>query len=447
MSDIEEPPSKISKFEISNEFTQGVEEMDETQEEWLSEEILTDEEYHPVAEQERSDSNLGNTSQDDTMLSAIDDSIETESHAFEGDTTKIENIERTLNSLENEVKEAVSDDLDAFLVRKNVPKVLVRTTDKSDDGNDTDDLLRLLGEDEEKSKKKVLVKTKDKLKVLQDASSDDDEYIFEGATVTKLKVAKKALIKKYPATKALPEDLSDDTMDQSLDEAEDLKKIFYLNQKNVTNKNSKLDTLKSNANNRKAFVPGGSAQKYSSKTKKTKLPPKSVLKMMHKPEKKLVQKPPSPEPEEIINEEEFLEEDGFDLDENLGEISDPEEFESSRDKQLLMRPEQMDEEIPSDMESHSDEASLYDELPSSDSDDLEDWFSLDIRTERAGDYIPLLGARAYDLLTEEKKRVTERLVSLRKSLSSITESGRHQVVQIRKATMTLGELDDMMKAT
>lgn len=32
------------------------------------------------------------------------------------------------------------------------------------------------------------------------------------------------------------------------------------------------------------------------------------------------------------------------------------------------------------------------ELPSSESEDIEDWFALDIRAERAGDYIPLLGA-------------------------------------------------------
>ncbi|XP_052754763.1 germ cell nuclear acidic protein-like isoform X2 [Galleria mellonella] len=433
------------------EFEESVGEMEEGQEEWLSEGNLTDEEYHPAANEDQC-SNPGNSSQDDAMTSANDESMDNESQGNIKDSMKIESIEKTLNSLENEVKDEQHADLEQFLIKKaDGAAVESRSTDKIEDGNDTDDLLRLLGEDDDKAKIKVLVKTKPKNKVQDDDSTDDDDFVFEGSKVTQLKVTKNVLKKKYPAAKAVPEDTTDDSdaTDVSRDDAEALKKIFAFKPKSQSQAAGKpTKVINASKTVTKKYVSTNSIVKNDSSNKHTN---NEVLKSSDKskvilkkvePHTKSKQRPLSPEPDEIINEEEFLEEDDFDLDEDFDEDVDV----SLKAKQLLRRPEQMDEEVPSDAESHSDDQSLYDELPSSDSEDVDDWFELDVRAERAGDYIPLLGSRAYELLTEEKRRVTERLTDLRKRLASVSESGRQQIEQLKKATKTLSELDDMLKA-
>ncbi|XP_028169336.1 uncharacterized protein LOC114359239 [Ostrinia furnacalis] len=122
------------------------------------------------------------------------------------------------------------------------------------------------------------------------------------------------------------------------------------------------------------------------------------------------------------------------------------ELEKRKIKQRIMKPEQMDEEMLSDIESQSEDGSLYDELPTSDSDDMDEWFTLDIRAERAGDYLPLLGSRAHELLSGEKKRVGSRLHSLRQSLASLSAGGRAHASRLRAASRALAELDDVLRA-
>ncbi|VVD03929.1 unnamed protein product [Leptidea sinapis] len=117
----------------------------------------------------------------------------------------------------------------------------------------------------------------------------------------------------------------------------------------------------------------------------------------------------------------------------------------SLDMQSLMKPEEMDEEVPSDCETESEADSLYDDFPTTDSEDMNEWFTLDIREERAGDYIPLLGSKAVQLLSEEKQRVLDRLSSLRESLSVMSETGKDQTELLKKATATLSELDAALK--
>ncbi|CAH0403938.1 unnamed protein product [Chilo suppressalis] len=150
------------------------------------------------------------------------------------------------------------------------------------------------------------------------------------------------------------------------------------------------------------------------------------------------------ESEEIINEDEFLEDDDFDLDEEFADESDT-ELDKRAIKQRIMRPEQLDEEMFSDGDSMSEEESLFDDLPSSDSD-LDDWFTLDIRDERAGDYLPLLGNRALELLLGEKKRVANRVETLKQSLESLSNSAIIQANKIRSANGDLAEIEDMIKA-
>lgn len=143
--------------------------------------------------------------------------------------------------------------------------------------------------------------------------------------------------------------------------------------------------------------------------------------------------------DEIIDEE-FLDDEALD-EEELGSES---EDEGARHR--IRRPERMDEDAPSDADTHTEDGSLYDELPSSDSDDMEDWFALDIRSERAGDYLPLLGCKARSLLLAERTRVEARVATLRQSLGALTASARKQADQLRAAAMALAEIDDTLRA-
>ncbi|CAG5036813.1 unnamed protein product [Parnassius apollo] len=470
MSDSEGPAAKVLKLQSQNPNYED--ELDEGHEEWLSEGALTDEDYNPTAEQ--SDSNAGNMSQDDTMQS-MHDSMENpnayhdtgDSNARDGhEKEEEENIEEILNNLENSQNKEFPGDLGAFLIRKTDGKVLRKevpadreseldesTKHSDDDGHDTDELLRMLGEDGVKSKKKRTTRnTKDK-KPPEESSDDgdNDEFIFEGAKVTRLKMAKNAFVKKYP-TKAVPEESDKDDTDMSSDEVTTMKKMFGVT-KRPSNVAAKSTTTIGGINALQTVTKRVVSLDSKTDKRQQATPNKQiVVKQVQKPEVKEVKvKEPvkvRPEPEEIINEEEFLDEDEFDLDEEMESENDHDEsLKKNQTDQRIMKPEQMDEEVPSDGESQSDEDSLYDEMPSSDSEDLDEWFTLDIRAERAGDYLPLLGAKAKQLLTTEKQRVGARLATLRQSLSALTESGRQQSEQLRKATATLAELDAALKAT
>ncbi|KAF9419578.1 hypothetical protein HW555_003856, partial [Spodoptera exigua] len=330
-----------------------------------------------------------------------------------------ENIEEQLNNLESSQNgDDLNDELDTFLIRKNdsVNKTNKyesnMDTDKQreDDGNDTDDLLRMLGEDNQKIKKKTLKVVKSE-KVDDHGSSDDDDFRSQVKT---LKLAKNALIKR-PATKAVPEDMSDgdDESDQSSDEGSTVQRMFEMQaaassggktetQKKIVKHVSNViqkpvsSTPKPSFGSQKPILktPKPIPQLLSKLNKSVEIKTPAPFTPLDKVQKDKVQKPSSKHEsqknddfDDVIDEEEFLEEDEFDLDEE--EFAEQSEGDASK-KQRIMKPEVMDEEVPSDAESRSEDGSLYDELPSSDSEDLDDWFTLDIRAERAGDYLPLL---------------------------------------------------------
>ncbi|XP_063371664.1 uncharacterized protein LOC134659886 [Cydia amplana] len=467
-------------------------------------------------------------------------------------------------------------------------------SDHSDDGHNTDELLRMLGEDDSK-KKKVLTTIREK-NARRAARSSEDDYFLEGAKVTKLKVAKNAIIRTQPM-KAEPEDFSDRDSDMSDDEESTVKRMFTTKPRpNVGRalKSSSFNKVKTekptptpvkqytNTSKRKSLLkpraehpeiideeefledddfdldevsdPVVSDRPTHSENESLLKPraehPEIIdeeefledddfdldeLKSLLKPRAEhpeiideeflednnfdldevsdaTVSDRPAEHPEiideeefldrrtttltltsknesllkpraehpEIIDEEEFLEDDDFDLDENESllkpraehpEIIDEEEFledddfdldedvggewrrededvttQTTTKSQPIRRPERMDEEIPSDDDSHSEDDSLYDVMPSSDSEDMDDWFTLDIRAERAGDYLPWLGDKAHKLLTEEKHRVSSRLAALRQSVTALQSSGRVQSDQIKVATEALHELDAMLAA-
>ncbi|XP_038221056.1 uncharacterized protein LOC119838970 [Zerene cesonia] len=417
MSDVEEPAAKISKVDTSEP---GVEEeLDEGHEEWLSEGLLTDDDGNTMQEER-----LDNTASHDSTLSSLD-----AEHAADDEAqNQTEDIEQALDDMENNVAE--QDGTEAFLVRKagseetKVESELDESVRQSDDdGHDTDELLRMLGEDDHNGKIKAVKKKFENLKKDESSDDDDDEHMFRGANVRKLKVAKNVLMKK-PAIKAEPEDMSDVDSFMSSDEATTVKKIFGVKRHNNVASKS---TTKS-----------GVIRPTITVTKKV----VTVDRSGDKPELKSIKQE---EPETHVKTEdveqfyeEFLEED-FDEESVMEAIKE--------NKQDIMKPEVMDEEVPSDCDSNSDEDSLYDDFPSSDSDDMEEWFTLDIRDERAGDYIPLLGHKAHKLLTEEKEKVAARIANLRESLSALTHSGKQQAEQLRKATATLAELDATLKAS
>ncbi|CAH0698465.1 unnamed protein product [Spodoptera exigua] len=521
MSDVEEPPTKMSKFE-EEEYLEPEEEegLEEGQEEWLSEGVLTDDDYVQNTEQGQLKAEVSMDGSQETLeeldnLVTIDGTeinvaMATEEEQKESNLT--ENIEEQLNNLESSQNgEDLNDELDTFLIRKNdgVNKANKyesnMDTDKQreDDGNDTDDLLRMLGEDNQKIKKKTLKVVKSE-KVDDHGSSDDDDFVYERSQVKTLKLAKNALIKR-PATKAVPEDMSDgdDESDQSSDEGSTVQRMFEMQaaassggktetQKKIVkhvvhidNRNQKQDQKplkqhtqqkqvqqKPNFTSNKSNViqkpvsstpkPSFGSQKPILKTPKpipqllSKLNKSVEIKTpapftpLDKVQKDKVQKPSSKHEsqknddfDDVIDEEEFLEEDEFDLDEE--EFAEQSEGDTSK-KQRIMKPEVMDEEVPSDAESRSEDGSLYDELPSSDSEDLDDWFTLDIRAERAGDYLPLLGTKARELLLAERRRVSSRVATLRQSLSALTDSARRQADQLRAAAMALAEIDDTLRA-
>ncbi|KAJ8705734.1 hypothetical protein PYW08_012780 [Mythimna loreyi] len=554
MSDVEEPPTKMSKYEEYLD-PEGEECLEEGQEEWLSEGVLTDDDYVQTAEQDqehdKTDVTLPPNMEDNDTNQTLEetDTIQTTTvigqvelhdgsithasithgtivhsgvshgaithggvtHAGVPQGNITQNIEEQLNNLESHNGDELPDDLDAFLIRKADGQVVEakvkddaepsKINQQEDDGNDTDDLLRMLGEDDQKSKKKTFKVVKaDKMD--DQGSSDDDDFIYERSQVKTLKLAKNALIKRT-ATKAVPEDMSDgdDETEPSSDEGTTMQRMFEVKKPTSASKKSEpkrivrhVVQVNSGSNrNQKPEQKFNSKQSFVSQKQTSKTLPKLAPKpnILQKSTKSVEIKTPTPfkpldkstskdrstskermtskdrstskdrptsklsksseskivtkneEFDEIIDEEEFLEEEVSDLDEE--EFGEESEGEGSK-KQRIMRPEMMDEEVPSDAESRSEDGSLYDELPSSDSEDLDDWFTLDIRAERAGDYLPLLGTKARELLLAERRRVSSKVATLRQSLSALTDSARRQADQLRAAAMALAEIDDTLRA-
>ncbi|XP_049883390.1 uncharacterized protein LOC126378916 isoform X2 [Pectinophora gossypiella] len=362
-----------------------------------------------------------------------------------------ETIEETLNSLENhQTTQSLPDELDAFLVRKTDGRMLQQSIKKEsdqeserqddDDGNDTDDLLRVLGDGDQKTAKEDAEKTKD------GESSDDDEFVFEGAKTRTLQVAKDALMR-ASASKAVPED--DDPTDCSSDDASTMKKMF-----NVREKKPEVSKATTTSTTKMVTTNSHTSQKTSLVKKVVNVPHKpaaqpakpSILKQyVHK--KSSVTAASAPQHRRSGHKAE-TNEHGLEEDDNdLNKAFNHRDSKSEKQTQRLMRPEVMDEEVPTDPDTDSDEESLYDELPSSDSENMDDWFTLDIRAERAGDYIPLLGDKAYQLLLDEKRRVAAKLETLKTSLSSLAASGKEQAERLREVTATAAELDAMLRAS
>ncbi|CAH0599562.1 unnamed protein product [Chrysodeixis includens] len=473
MSDAEEPPTKMSKYEeyLEPEVEEG---MEEGQEEWLSEGVLTDDDYNPNPEQNQSEEQINISQEEVPAEPAKPQTLEQPAteQGEAGDTDARANIEETLNSLDSTRNgDELPEDLDAFLIRKTEP-AKVEAEDKKEetpaqakqeegDGNDTDDLLRMLGDGDQKLKKKIkLIK-----KLHKDdhgSSDDDDEFVYERTKVKTLKMAKNALMKRTPATKAEPEEMSDgdDETEQSSDEGATVQRMFEVAKKGGNSKeqpkrivkhvvqvNTNFSKIHSESDKQKQqksiLKPQLKHSQKQSKSFEVKTP--AAFKPLDKKAEKKPDKDTTSktyEFDEIINEAEFLDEEEIGLDEEeFAEAS-----ESDLPKQRIMRPEKMDEEVPSDGESHSENGSLYDELPSSDSEDMDDWFTLDIRAERAGDYLPLLGTAARSLLIAERRRVSLRVGSLRHSLAALTHSARRQADQLRAAAMALAEIDDTLRA-
>ncbi|XP_045541015.1 uncharacterized protein LOC106712882 isoform X3 [Papilio machaon] len=431
MSDNEEPTAK--HFKLQSQKQEPEDAMEEGHEEWLSEDVLSEDEYYQTGEQEQSDYAI--MSQDDTMTSAQECAENSvyhdtgDSNAQDGhERDQEENIEETLNNLENSQDKDFPDELGAFLIRKSDGKPIKKEIDgrdsemdstkhTDDDGHDTDELLRMLGEDEAKRKKKPSIKLVKKER--KDESSDeDDDFIF--GMSDEVATMKNMFVTRRPGHAALGP-----------------------RPRHVAAKSTTLGGINALQTVTKRVV------SLDGNTNKRPMPPTShrqvILKQVSKEEPKR-ERQSMKESEEIINEEEFLEEDEFDLDE-VGELETDDEDVSNRQKmrQRIMRPERMDEEVPSDGDSNSDE-SLYDEIQSSESEDLDEWFTLDIRAERAGDYLPLLGTKAKQLLIKERNRVGARLATLDQSLLALRDSGRQQAQQLRRATAALHDIDNALRA-
>ncbi|KAG7298558.1 hypothetical protein JYU34_018197 [Plutella xylostella] len=611
MSDVEEPPSKVTKIELetSQPHDESLETAEHGHEEWLSEEVLTDEDYNQTLEQDVSQE--GNTSQDDSQFSMAENSLDTadqinkleehldeyqeedrlteedqtvmeEERLVEEDQTVMEeerlveedhtvmeedrlteedqtimeeerlieedqtvteehtvtdkdqsvtdkdqtekhvdnvkqevteaDVEEQLNSLENVERkdkedkkpgEPLTADLGMFLVRKSDGQVDVMTerkdssefepsekhSDEEDDGNNTDELLRMLGEDNNKAKKAQLSKNGKKQLTVKKEDADSSDSDFEGALVTTtMKVAKRVLMNKKPARKAEPEDMSDS--EQSEEEnramADAISSRHYQVKKklNVASKSTAKSSITSrNMSRTKPKTSQVSAQKTtsisvknsvksvtangSSVKKTTKVPElspkiseraKSLLQKMNSSIINNATKHPTPTPQRSSSRShkapvKLISAPSPPLRKGQGgrregakikEEVDSDEMEDSKDFLSLMKPERMEEESPSEEESVPSDASFYDEMPSSDSEDVEDWFALDVRAERAGDYIPLLGHRAFELLGEEKKRVVKKLTDLRESITSLNERSRDQMKEIENARKALAELDALL---
>ncbi|KAF9812398.1 hypothetical protein SFRURICE_005509 [Spodoptera frugiperda] len=164
MSDVEEPPTKMSKFEeeeyLEPEGEEALEEgLEEGQEEWLSEGVLTDDDYVQTTQQDQEKPDISMDTMQDTL----------EEHD-------------TLVTLDGVVTNVVTMATDEFKENKEESNASV-DKQPEDDGNDTDDLLRLLGEDDQKIKKKTLKVVKSQKR----------------SQVKTLKLAKNALIKRPPA--------------------------------------------------------------------------------------------------------------------------------------------------------------------------------------------------------------------------------------------------------
>ncbi|XP_050676498.1 uncharacterized protein LOC126973324 [Leptidea sinapis] len=412
MSLLEEPAAKVSKLSgPRNTEDETEDDLYEGQEEWLSEEVLTDEDEYQV---EALDNTLDSL---DTPTSPV----------LEGDGNnedETEDIERALNNMQN----SQQNNTQGFLAQKKTESDLKDESDldvsmkSDDDGNDTDELLRMLGEDNSKPVTKTA-----KSQVKKKPVTDDDEEVRPIRTRSKfVKLEKKA-------TKAVPEDMSDDEVDikprprtrskvmmksreqkaiakdisggggdmdsTSADDASALKKMF------VSNKKKDAGNDKQTSNGVKKNTSGNKSTTTANKNVKS----NQNMALRNRDDKDM---------------------DSEDV---------------SLDMQSLMKPEEMDEEVPSDCETESEADSLYDDFPTTDSEDMNEWFTLDIREERAGDYIPLLGSKAVQLLSEEKQRVLDRLSSLRESLSVMSETGKDQTELLKKATATLSELDAALK--
>ncbi|CAK1555940.1 unnamed protein product [Leptosia nina] len=447
MSDVEEPAAKLSKMETASQNTED--ELDEGQEEWLSEDILTDEDGNNLPDQ-RDDQ--ANNSVDSAVYNGENeegpnnDEIN-DNNASNDEITDIktqnetDDIEQALGDMENSNQNDLPGVLGSFLTRK--PKEIKYESDidesakqSEDDGHSTDELLRMLGEDDQKTKKEL---TKKPTK----STGDDDETTDD--EVYKVKTNIKKIIVNKPVPKAEPEQISDEDcdMDEPTYEPTRVKRTFNVGQRRhyASKSTTQPSVIRPTITvTKKAMVFDKTKElKTISREVKSVRPDRPVA--VKNEVKRIVSEMGNINRVKPTSEELF---DRLVMEDVKKVLVSPEK----RRHQDIMKPEEMDEEVPSDGESNnSEDDSLFDDFASSDSEDVEDWFTLDIREERAGDYIPLLGSSAHALLAEEKDKVASRLLTLKESLSALNSNARQQAEQLRKATATLAELDANLKTS
>uniref|UniRef100_A0A2H1WH91 SFRICE_014217 n=1 Tax=Spodoptera frugiperda TaxID=7108 RepID=A0A2H1WH91_SPOFR len=131
MSDVEEPPTKMSKFEeeeyLEPEGEEALEEgLEEGQEEWLSEGVLTDDDYVQTTQQDQEKPDISmDTTQDtleehDTLVTldgVVTNVVTMATDGEQKDNNTTGNIEEQLNNLESSQNgDELNDELDTFLI-------------------------------------------------------------------------------------------------------------------------------------------------------------------------------------------------------------------------------------------------------------------------------------------------------------------------------------------
>lgn len=342
---------------------------------WLTGDVLTDDEL-PLMDEGRSMEDLSEI--DSTIKVKCSEDLPTKHMESDG-------------NLQEKMK-ATIDELDEFLIKNESIK-----DEHIDDGNDTDELLRMLGEDGTAPKKHVLKK-----KAENDKMNDSDEDDMS-KVVGKRSDARSSNINKRMRH------ATNGHRNHNESSAEETKNKVICKIININKDNNKCTTVR------------------------------DLKRQLMLKERKV------DSCDEEINEAEFLEEDGFDLDDKLAQ-SDVDSV--SDDEQVLCKPEGMDEEMLSDGETddedNGDDYSFYGGLPSSDSENVDEWFDLDLRSEQAGEYLPLLGEDAEELLLTEKDNVRHKINALKLSLNDVTRQISVRAKNLEKKRQRLVRLDALL---
>ncbi|GBP58257.1 hypothetical protein EVAR_40763_1 [Eumeta japonica] len=445
---------------------------DEVQEEWLNEEVLTDDDFNA----HDNDSTDQNESFNMELGLVPDDAPLTANRPMRNGkrdlSENIDTIDEYLDQFMDEDKETLAD---SWQTAKEAGKNATSTVDvnnihNSDDS--TDELLRVLGEDEKTLKPNLALAKSEKstVEIKEEVSSEDE--IFEGAKIRTVKLSKNVLMNKSVS------EVKRETSDSEFsDDKANLRRIFRPTKK--LQKAAK-STTKSALSLKVDTIP---AKVYSSTTKAvptvrkrgggrtaSQKPATRTATNLTKPEPDLVKvkakfEPMVPKLEPVvqkletyqnvvINDEKSLkmllektkkEEESWD-DENIEYLEGEFDEETSEDEDFE-RFNRSDDAMPMERDSDESEYSFYDGIATSESDDIQECFELDVRAERAADYVPMLGTAAFKLLMEEKGRVILKLMELRKVLAQLNEGVREQTAELEAARKKLRELNLQLNHT